>query len=266
MTEGAAASAGDAERATYTASTMLDLAGKAALVTGGGRRLGAVIAQALAAAGVHVAVHHRSSADEALEVVRAIARAGGRAVTVAADLARGDEARALPGRAADALGAARLDVLVNNASVFRATPLEEVTEADWDAMMDVNLKAPFLCALAAARLMGETGGVIINLVDASVETPWPSYVPYQVSKAGLHALTGYLARALAPRVRVNGVAPGPILPAEGTGEAADARAIARVPLKRWGDPQDVADAVLYLARAPYVTGVVIPVDGGRRLG
>jgi pteridine reductase len=239
------------------------LRGKAALVTGASRRLGRAIAIALAGEGMDLVLHYRKSRAEAESLAVEVEAAGVKAALVPADLASAAAARAMVAAAARIHG--RLDLLVNNASAFHPTPLATVSEAEWDELHAINLKAPFFCSLEAATALAD-GGSIVNIADASVETPWPGYVAYQVSKAGLVALTGYLAVALAPRLRVNAVAPGPILMPAGATAAEAERAIRRVPLGRAGEPQDVANAVVYLASSPYLTGVVLPVDGGRRLG
>lgn len=244
----------------------MELAGKVALVTGaGGARLGRAIALAIASRGAAIGVHYRSNERGALELVAEIERSGGRAAIFRADLERPPEIEALVGSVVSTLGG--LDVLVSNASVFRRTPFATTTERDWDEALDTNLKAPFLLARAAAPHLGARGpGKIVHVADTSALRPWPEYIPYCVSKAGLIALTQGLARALAPQVLVNAVAPGPVLPPEGASEEEVRRAIARVPLGRVGSPGDVAAAVLFLLEgSDYVTGAVIPVDGGRSI-
>jgi len=244
----------------------VELAGKVALVTGaGGARLGRAIALAIASRGAAIGVHYRSNERGALELVAEIERSGGRAAIFRADLERPPEIEALVGSVVSTLGG--LDVLVSNASVFRRTPFATTTERDWDEALDTNLKAPFLLARAAAPHLGARGpGKIVHVADTSALRPWPEYIPYCVSKAGLIALTQGLARALAPQVLVNAVAPGPVLPPEGASEEEVRRAIARVPLGRVGSPGDVAAAVLFLLEgSDYVTGAVIPVDGGRSI-
>jgi NAD(P)-dependent dehydrogenase (short-subunit alcohol dehydrogenase family) len=229
-----------------------------ALVTGGAVRVGRAIALALAAAGMDVAIGYHRSAADAARTRRAIVAHGGRGVALRADLGRADGARALVGRAAAALGG--LDVLVNSAAVFPRTPLAHTTPAQWDAILAVNLRAPFVCAQAAARAMRGRGGHIVNIGDAGADGGWPSYIPYAVSKAGIVALTRELAAALGPaRIAVNCVAPGPVLRPRG------------FPLARWSrlagrhapSVADVAAAAVYFASCPRgITGQVLRVDRG----
>lgn len=232
-----------------------------ALVTGAAQRLGQGIAVALGQAGYDVVVHHqRSSPDETLQ---RLAGAGARGWAVAADLADAEAAQALPARAHAAAG--RLDAVVQAAGLWRPRPLAQVTPADWDAVLAVQLRAPFFVSIAAAPLLPEGAGLVL-LGDHLATESSPGLVPHSVSKAGVHALTAQLAQRLAPRLRVNAVAPGAVLPPPEWPEAARARYVASTPLARLGRPEDVTDAVLFLLRAPYVTGVVLPVDGGRHLG
>jgi pteridine reductase len=241
------------------------LTGRAALVTGGAVRVGRAIAGAVAARGAAVVIHYRSSRAEAEGLVAEIEAAGGRAAAVAADLERPEAVRELAGVAEAAFG--RIDVLVNNAAIFPSAPFLEVTEAEWDRTLATNLKAPFLLAQALAPgMLARGAGKIVNLADVAAFRPWPSYLPYSVSKAGLVALTQGLARALAPRIQVNAIAPGAILFPEEWDAARREKLLAQVPMGRAGDPEDIARTVLYLIEATdYVTGAVIPVDGGRSL-
>ncbi len=243
------------------AASAAPLRGRVALVTGAGKRVGRAIALALAEAGARVGVHYHGSASGAREVARLIRDAGGEAMLCRADLAAPGEPSRLVADVAAHFG--RLDLLVNSAASMVRTPLASVRERDWDAVFDLNLRAPFFCSVAAARAMGRRGGAIVNISDHMGFEPWPDHVPHGVSKAGVAALTHALAAALAPRVRVNAVAPGFVLAPEGT-TAAQRRAFAAdTPLGRLGTPGDVADAVLYFATAAYVTGEVLFVDGGR---
>lgn len=235
---------------------------RVALVTGAGKRVGRAIALALANDGYHVAVHFSASAAGARETLRMIAANGGEARAFRADLSRLGEPARLVADVAAAYG--RLDVLVNSAASMMRTPLRDVREKDWDEVFALNLRAPFFCAVAAARVMGRRGGAIVSISDHMGFESWPDFVPHGVSKAGVAALTHALAAAFAPRVRVNAVAPGFVLAPEGL-SAAKARRFAReTPLRRLGSPADVANAVRYLVSAPYVTGEVLFVDGGRR--
>jgi NAD(P)-dependent dehydrogenase (short-subunit alcohol dehydrogenase family) len=236
------------------------LAGKVVLVTGGAVRVGRSIALALAREGADVAIGYRGSAAAAHATVADLRALGVRAVALRADLGRPAAARALVARAARRLG--RLDVLVNNAAVFLRTPLAETTPAEWDRVLDVNLRGTFFCAQAAARLLPR-GGRIVNIADVGGARAWPGYIPYGVSKAGVIMLTRALAAALAPRISVNAVGPGVVLLPEGFPAESAARLRAKIPMRRHGRPEDVADAVVFFATCPaYVTGQVLFVDGG----
>jgi NAD(P)-dependent dehydrogenase (short-subunit alcohol dehydrogenase family) len=239
------------------------LQGRVALVTGAGRRIGRRVALRLAAEGAGVAVHYNRSRAEADAVVAEIAAAGGQAVAVAADLARPDAMDAL--FAAVEKRFARLDILVNSAAQFYPTPLAETTEEQWDRILDSNLKAQFFCAQRAAPLLRQSGqGRIVNFASLGGLLAWPRYTAYSVSKAGVIMLTRCLARALAPHITVNAVAPGTIsFPDDAPDLAEDY--IRKAPLARTGTPEDVADAVMYLVQAPLVTGQVLVLDGGRSI-
>jgi pteridine reductase len=237
------------------------LAGRVALVTGAGHRLGRAIAVALGADGAHVAVHYHEFPERARATVTAIEDAGGSASAFRADLRDAAAAGELVTDVARACG--RLDVLVNSAGSMLRTPLDAVTPAQWDEVFALNLRAPFFLALAAARAMGERGGIIVNISDHMGFESWPAFVPHGVSKAGVAAMTRALAGALAPRVRVNAIAPGAVLPPEGWPVAERERYAAETPLARIGDPGDVIAALRYLVGATYVTGETLFVDGGR---
>lgn len=241
----------------------MSLAGKTALVTGGARRLGEAIALHLAKAGANIVVHYHKSQREAESTVAASRALGVEASLVQGDLSEVKQAERVVDEAVAAWG--QLDILVNSAAVFYRTPLGTVTETQWDALLDTNLKGPFFCAQRAGLLMKEAGGgVIINLIDTGVYLAWQGYIPYLISKAGVEQMTYSLAKALAPQVRVNGIAPGPILPEEGVTDQEREQAINRTLLKRLGGEQVIAEAVLYLAQAEFITGVVLPIDGGQR--
>ena len=233
-----------------------------ALVTGGAVRVGRAISLALGEAGYDVAIHFASSAAAASEVEAAIREVGGRAETLEANLTQPREAEGLVARAIAQLGG--LDLLVNNAAIFPHARPEEVSVADWDRVFALNARAPFLCSRAAAAAMPE-GGSIVNIADSGADEGWPGYAPYLASKAALVSLTRSLARAWAPGIRVNAVAPGPVVLPDSFGPEERAEAAARTALKRVGRAEDVAGAVLYLDRAEYVTGEVLYVDGGARL-
>jgi len=240
----------------------VEIDGRVALVTGAGTRVGRVIALALGKAGMRVGVHYARSERGAREVAEQI-------------IANGSDARTLPGDLTDPATAPRLvehtakvfgglDVLVNSAAVMMRTPIGEVLVEDWDAMFALNLRAPFFLSQAAARAMGESG-VIVNIADLAAFETWRGYIPHSITKAGLVQMTRALAHALAPKIRVNAVAPGSVLLPEGwTQEQAD-KLISTTPLGRLGSAEDVAQAVMYLICADYVTGETIIVDGGRHV-
>jgi 3-oxoacyl-[acyl-carrier protein] reductase/pteridine reductase len=230
-------------------------------VTGAAKRIGRSIALRLANDGADVAVNYRGSREEAESVVREIEAMGRRAVAMQADVSRRDEVQRMFAEIETKF--ARLDILVNNAGKFFAAKFEELTETQWDDILNANLKSQFLCAQAAAPLMKRQGrGRIINLSSLGGLLAWPSYTHYCVSKAGVIMLTRCLASALGPEILVNSVAPGTI---QFPGEAPDAEYIRRVPLHRTGTGDDIAEAVAYLATADFVTGQIIAVDGGRML-
>jgi pteridine reductase len=243
-------------------SNPLTLAGQVALVTGSAKRLGRAIALHLAQQGADVVVHFHQSETDATEVVAEIGKMGRRAICVQADLARKPDIDRLIAQAGNKFG--RLDILVNNASNFLHTEFAATTEATWDAALDVNLKAPFFCAQAAAPLLKQNRGNIINLSDVGGLLAWTGYIPHCVSKAGIIMLTRALAKELAPEVRVNAIAPGTIsMPGDSPDLAADY--IKRAPLQRTGTTADIAAAVSFLANSPFVTGQVLVLDGGRTL-
>lgn len=237
---------------------------RVALVTGAGVRVGRAIALALARAGMHLAVHYHSSRAEAEETAAAARELGVEAEPFVADLgASADEARRLVAEVEGRWG--RLDVLVNSAAIFPRTPLDSIDEAVWDRTMAVNLKGPFFTALSAAPLIRRSGGgSIVNIADWAGLRPYVNYLPYVISKGGIITMTKALARELAPDIRVNAVAPGPVLMPEDMSEAAIERAREGTLVKRLGSPEDVAEAVVFLvARTDFVTGHVLVVDGGR---
>jgi pteridine reductase len=241
----------------------VEIEGRVALVTGGGTRVGRVIALALGKAGMRVAVHYARSERGAREVAEQIVGFGSDARTLPGDLTDPATGPRLVEHTAKVFGS--LDVLVNSAAVMLRTPVGEVLVEDWDAMFALNLRAPFFLSQAAARVMGERGGVIVNIADLAAFETWKGYIPHAITKAGIVQMTRGLAHALAPKIRVNAVAPGSVLLPEGwTQEQAD-RLISTTPLKRLGSAEDVAQAVMYLICADYVTGETIIVDGGRHV-
>ena len=241
----------------------MDLRGRAALVTGGSRRLGRAISLALGRAGAHVMVHYHSSAAAAEAAVAELRSLGVEADAVEGDL--GDTAAAE--RVVDAAVGrwGRLDVLVNNSGIWGRMPIGSVTPERWDALHNVNLRGAFFVSQRAAPALRESRGAIVNITDVGAIRPWRNFTPYLASKGGVIALTEALAKDLAPEVRVNAVAPGPVLKPEGWVEEQGSEAVRTTLLGRWGTPEDVGQAVVYLATAAYVTGVVLPVDGGQRL-
>ncbi|MBI4544681.1 MAG: SDR family oxidoreductase [Gemmatimonadetes bacterium] len=242
----------------------MELAGKVALVTGGARRLGRAFCLGLARAGADVVLHYFRSAEAAQHTAAEIVSLGRRVLTVPADVAQKAEVDALVRRTADSFG--RLDVLVNSAATFESGPLLGIQEAEWDRVLAVNLKGPFLLAQAAAPLLRQGGGgCIINLADLSAFQPWPAYAHHSVSKAGLVHLTRVLARALAPDIRVNCIAPGTVLPPEDYTDEQIKQSREASALKRLGSPDDVVEALLFLVRSDFITGQVLVVDGGRML-
>ena len=238
------------------------LSGKVALVSGSGKRLGRAVALRLAEEGADVVIHYRSSPAEAQSAIAEIEKIGRRGVAIAADLNNISEIKRLFEETAKQFG--RLDILLNSAANFLKTKFASTSEQVWDASLDTNLKAPFFCAQAAAPLLRQSHGVIINFADVGGILAWTGYIPHCVSKAGIIMLTRCLAKELAPEVRVNAVAPGTVtLP--GDAPELEADYIQRAPLRRSGRPGDIADAVLFLVHAKFITGQVLVVDGGRTL-
>lgn len=243
------------------------LEGKWALITGAGKRIGAVVARRLHAAGANVAVHYFRSSGPADELVAELTAArAGSAFAVGADLT--DSNRLAP-LVADVVGrAGRLDILINNASSFYPTELGAVTEKNWDDLVNSNLKAPLFLAQAALPHLQKSHGTIINMIDIHARRPLRHHHVYGAAKAGLAMLTRSLARDLAPEIRVNGVAPGAILwPDDGMSDSIKQSIVRRIPLARAGEPDDIATTILFLVSdAPYITGQIIAVDGGRSIG
>ncbi len=237
------------------------LAGRAALVTGGSKRIGRSIALRLASEGADIIINYDSSKSEADSLVSEIKSRGRRALSVQADVSHRADVQKLFSAAENEFG--RLDILVNNAGMFFGAKFEELTEEQWDHIMNVNLKSQFLCAQSAAPMMKRQGrGHIINLSSLGGLLPWPGYTHYCVSKAGCIMLTRCLARALGPEILVNSIAPGTI---QFPGEPPDEDYIQRVPLHRTGTGEDIADAAAFLAKTDFVTGQILAVDGGRSL-
>ena len=251
-----------------TPSTNLPLAGKAALVTGGAKRVGAAICRRLHAQGANLMLHHRVSVAEARALQHSLNTLRADSVAlIQADLLNSASLPDLVKTTVEQFGS--LDILINNASSFFPTAVGEITEKAWDDLIGTNLKAPLFLSQAAAGELRKRHGCIVNIVDIHAEFPMKNYVVYTVAKGGLLALTRSLARELGPEVRVNGVAPGTILwPEDDTwsDDLSRQRIINQSALKRVGEPDDIAKAVEFLvAAAPYVTGQVITVDGGRSI-
>ncbi|MBP7937912.1 MAG: SDR family oxidoreductase [Phycisphaerae bacterium] len=240
----------------------MDVTGKVALVSGAARRVGRAIALELARTGCDLAVHYRTSDEEARSLAAQIQRLGRRAALVCGDLAEAATPQHVVSQTVDRLG--RLDILVNNASVFNKTPLAQADAATWNTMLRLNLIAPALLARAAAPLMQSAGGGrIINLVDMLADRPVKAYGPYCASKAALANLTRTLALELAPQVTVNAVAPGIAVFPQDVEKELRSRLITRVPLRREGTPEEIAAVVRFLVvEGDYITGQIIHVDGG----
>jgi pteridine reductase len=240
----------------------MELAGKVALVTGAGRRLGHALAQALANRGMTLALHYNASQGGARSLEREIRAAGGRAACFPADLTSAEAARALPGRVAAELGG--LHVLVNSAAVMHRLSFEDTTPAQWDSILNLNLRSLFFCAQGAAPALRAARGKIVNLADLAGLEPWSGFAAHSISKAGVVMLTRVLARSLGPEVTVNAIAPGAVLVPEDYSEEERNRLARSTPLRRLGSPSDVVAALLYLLEAgDFVTGHTLVVDGGR---
>jgi NAD(P)-dependent dehydrogenase (short-subunit alcohol dehydrogenase family) len=238
------------------------LQGRVALVTGAAKRIGRAVAVRLATEGADVVVHYNRSKSEADEAVAEIEKLGRKGVALQADLCSLADIKRLFQRTAEQFG--RLDILVNSAANFLSAHLADTTEKMWDTALDTNLKAPFFCAQAAAPLLKQSQGVIINFADIGGILPWPGYIPHCASKAGVIMLTKCLAKALAPEVRVNAIAPGTITMSDDPSEW-EIDFIRRAPLHRTGTPEDVAGAVSFLIHSNFLTGQTLVLDGGRTL-
>ena len=239
------------------------LADRVALVTGAGIRVGQTIAVTLGAQAMRVVVHYNGSREGADETVRMIEATGGHAIAVQADLSQPDGPDALIERTLAEYGA--LDALVNSAAIMLRTPVGEVSVAEWDTMFAVNTRAPFFLSQRAAPALARTRGSIVNIADLAAFETWPAYVPHGITKAAVVQLTRALAHALAPDIRVNAVAPGVVMLPAGWNPEDGEHLRRTTPLARLGSAEDVAQAVVYLLEAEYVTGEVIRVDGGRHI-
>ena len=242
----------------------MDIRGKVALITGSSKRIGRETAVELARRGARVAIHYRSDESAARETLRLAQEAGGSGELFCAELTDAREVDRMFLDLETKMGG--LHILVNNASVFSHATLEESTPEMWDEQMDSNARAPFLIARRASRLLLlQEQGKIVNLVDVAGETIWPGYLAYSVSKAALIAVNKGLAKALAPKIQVNGVAPGPVLFPEYYTQDQKHLAIERTLLKRAGSARDIVSAIVFLIENDYITGEVIHVDGGRHI-
>jgi pteridine reductase len=241
----------------------VNLSSRVALVTGAGRRVGQAIALALGAKGMKVAVHYNGSASGAEETVAQLRAEGATGEVFQADLSTADGPRQLIDAVVRSFGG--IDVLVNSAAVMERTPFGEVSVEQWDAMMAINLRAPFFVTQAAAPHLKKSGGAVVNIADLAAYETWPAYIPHGISKSGVVHMTRSLARVLAPEVRVNGVAPGTVLLPEDWDKAADERLRQTTPLARTGTPEDVSATVIFLLESDYITGETVIVDGGRHV-
>jgi pteridine reductase len=243
----------------------IDLSGKYALVTGAARRVGKAIALALADAGMHLIIHHGNSDAAAAETADEVRARGVQAFVHKADLRQGEEVRRLFAEIASATHGL-LHVVVNNAANFKRLDIMETTPADWEEVLSVNLTAPLLCSQTAAPLITASGGgSIINIIDLSAFAPWRAFGAHSVSKAALKSLTEVLALSLGPHIRVNAIAPGPVLRDEGNSPQQWEAIGARLPLRRTGNPADIGRAVAFLASQPFITGATLRVDGGESI-
>jgi NAD(P)-dependent dehydrogenase (short-subunit alcohol dehydrogenase family) len=242
----------------------MDLHGKAALVTGGATRVGRAISLALARAGADVIVNYHTSAAEADVTAADVAGMGRRVMPYRADVAQADQVQGMMDAAVERFG--RLDVLVNSASIWKGSPWPDVSEAEWELLHGVAAKGAFLCARAATPFLKANGdGAIVNITDLSALAPFPGFVSHSTAKAAVLSLTRALAIEMAPVVRVNAIAPGAVLPPPDFTPEQIALAANMNLLNRWGSAENIADAVVFLAQADFITGILLPVDGGEML-
>lgn len=242
------------------------LTNRVALVTGSAHRVGRAIALSLAAEGAHIVVHYHGSDEAAQNTVREIKSLGVRAISYRADQSNPQDVASMFDAVREEFGG--LDILVNSAGMFKKTDFMDIDYEEWQRVMSVNLTGPFLCSQQAARLMLEgenAGGVIINIIDNSALQPWIQFPHHSISKTGVLMLTKILARRLAPEIRTNAIAPGPVMKEPGRSDESWARVAERVPLQRNGSAEDVGRAVVYLASEDFLNGVVLNVDGGEHL-
>ncbi|GBD94424.1 enoyl-[acyl-carrier-protein] reductase [NADPH] FabL [bacterium BMS3Abin05] len=243
----------------------MELKNRVIIITGAAQRVGKAIAARLAEDSPKLVIHYNRSVVSARKFVRELQGKNVEAVALQADLADPFQIRRLVAQTVDRFGT--VDVLINNAAVFYRTPFPDISEHDWEKFMRVNLRAPFLLSREVSKIMLEKGnGKIINIADVGGIRPWANFIPYSVSKAGLIMLTQALAKALAPKVTVNAVAPGPVLLPENYTDEQKAISSEQTLLKRVGNLRDVTEAIYFLlAGSDFMTGAVIPVDGGRAI-
>lgn len=243
----------------------MEIKGKVAIVSGGARRVGRAIVLALARKGARVAVHFHSSKQDSQRTVNEARLCGAEAIAVRADLSRHAENLRLVRETVRRFS--QVDILVNCASLYKPTPFGRIREKDWDNHMNLNLKSAFVLSQEASQYMLRARrGKIVNIIDSDVHRPYIGYLPYLVSKSGMVGLTYCLAKELAPHIQVNAVSPGPVLLPEHWGEKARKAVIAETPLKRIGSPEDIARSVLFcIEGTDFMTGAVIPVDGGQHI-
>ena len=241
----------------------MDLRSSVALVTGGAHRLGRAIALGLGRMGADVVIHYHASADRAQELAAELQALGVAATSIAGDLAVVADVERVVDQAIAFRG--RLNLLVNNAGIWGSTPVGTVTQERWDELIATNARSAFFAAQRAAPALRAAHGAIVNIADVGALRPWRNHTPYLVSKGAVVTLTEALAKDLAPEVRVNAIAPGPVLLPEGWTPEQIEGAARTVLLRRVGSAEDIAQAVIYLAQAEFVTGVILPVDGGYRL-
>ena len=237
-----------------------------ALVTGGAHRLGKAFAVSLARQGYAIGLHHHASAQKAQATAAEIRALGVPAIPLQADLTQLEQIESLFRKIDDLFSSQPLEfkVLVNSAAIMARGDIASLTAADFDAAISLNLRAPFLCAQQAAHRMN-SGGLIVNISDIGAAKAWTGFPAYTVSKAGLESLTKILARALAPKIRVNAIAPGLVLPSEDMPPAEWERLVGRLPMKRPADPDEIASALEFLLKNEYITGQIISIDGGYSL-
>jgi pteridine reductase len=239
------------------------LQGKTALVTGGAHRLGRAIALALAAAGASLSIHYHQSAEKAEQTLADLRALGVEAHGIQGDLSD----TAACERVVDAAVArwGQLDILVNNSGIWGPTPVGQTTVERWDELFDTNLRSMYFVTQRAAPSLRAASGAVVNIADVGALKPWANYAPYLATKGGVVTLTYALAKDLAPEVRVNAIAPGPVLMPEKWDATKNSATIKSTLLRRFGSPEDIGQAAVFLATAGYITGVVLPVDGGQRL-